>query len=498
MNYIHILNRVKGNFSHNDKMRTFLAFINSIKTQGSISEDEKKLVDDLVDSLFLTPTYSIRLAKIINHLALNFMDYFSLNKLEYLFDVLISKKAMINFNHIGKDSDTTGSSIFHLLYLVEKNKDLDEENRGELFKDALTWISQTSDINTLFYSYKKIPLINYFLNHRSDYFHSLIFHISTHHEQYHLDLMRCNNLYYRDLFFYTNSNNEEVITLRQKIIQAWSKKDFEQTFFYDLISKDIGNNAEIVLYYNDEKTVQLAVDCHPDVFLEKSFDPLVILQNNYLSLKTKLSLLDKLASRTIPVKITTLYAGLYSKDKTKILQKQLIDFCMTNLNMTLENKKGTNLFHIIHANQDLTYIKQYIKKHHIKPSINNLGRSSLHYLALDIYDGSIEANVIEKMNYFLDSGVNIDWQTHKGNTALLCALAIDCPQYYIKALIEKGASLLIQNKYGKTPYDYFLKYKKFYELDDDNNFVIYVEKQYLEQLTQNSTQDTNIQKRIKI
>jgi hypothetical protein len=500
MSYAKIINKVKSTLSDNDKIRALIAFFNT--SENPINQDEKEIINYIVDSLFLTNKYSLKLGKIINSLSYrtNSDNY---KKVKYFLTTLIDKKACINFNQIDKSSFSTGANIFILLnYIAEFNSSkLLNESMIEIFKKCLSWINETSDINNLYYGHKKTPLINYFIMRENIfYFAPLIFHITTEYEKYNLDLMKRSNEFHRDLFFYQKDDEEQLIELRRKIILAWSEKDFKQKFQYSLKTKGKGDNAELILYYCDEKTILMAIENRPDIFKEKNFDPLVILENENISLSNKIFLLDKLADRKIPVMTTTVYYGLLALDSAKNKQKQLLDFCFSHLNVNLskENKAGENIFYSISPDHDLTYFKKYIKKNKITIKPNHLGYYPLHYLNLDIYDTSKEENVLEKLNFLIDSGNDINYQNKKGNTVLSLALCINNPQYFIQALIKKNADLTLKNKYGKSSYDYFLKYKAHFKLDSDNNFVIYVEKLYLEQLLNHSMQDKQINTKIKV
>jgi hypothetical protein len=88
-------------------------------------------------------------------------------------------------------------------------------------------------------------------------------------------------------------------------------------------------------------------------------------------------------------------------------------------------------------------------------------------------------------------------KTKKQNNALHLAIKSNNELGVINHLIKKGVSLVDKNVFGKSAYDYFVKYKGINGIDDDDSEAVEIEKNYLDQLLEKSLQDSKIDKKIK-
>jgi hypothetical protein len=500
MSYGQIVNQFKEQLSDNDKIKTLIAFLKTSFPKSKITSEEKELIEYIVKTTFKENKYAKRISKIIHHTWYQYKTLGELKeeKIQLLLDLLAKHKCCIDFNHKAPKNRTTASIILDFFIYFEKNKKRTQNKKVAHLKKILKWFSNYHNLMDLKYG-NNTSVVNLFFFNSLEYCLPFIFHLFKDAKKYNIDLNETYNYFFRELFF-LDSEIKGVRKLKENIILNLTQLDIDKVFCFSLKNKDRYNILDLICYYSDEKLINFALEKRSDLFLNSKINPIMILENSKLSLSTKLFLMNKLVNKMTMVRVVSLFLSLSfydSSDKT-LSEKKYINQILKKYNIIHETKLNNNIYQSIFVNSDLKLIEAYLLKYPTTMKANFYGYYPIHTFIAELNNEANKEKVIEKLNFFIKKGADLNVKNKKGNTALMMAFLLNRPQYSIKLLLENNANLHVKNNYNKSAYDYFLKYKKRYNLRDEHEFVMYMEKKYLEQLTQSNYQDEQIKKRVKL
>lgn len=483
MHYIKVLNKFKNSLSNNDKIRIFIDYLeNSIINRAKPNADEKEFLNHVCQTIFTQKKYQTRLAKILSYVFQTCHHNNRESKYAYLIKCFIDNEVKIDFNHQFKDkSASVATAIFYIanqVFAKQKNKLL-------LFQDLFKLISQQKNIDTLYYYSLKerLPFLAYFFDVSISDYCEFICHIALNHKKYNFEL--------KDSFFIKSiigCASDEFEQYKIKILTQLplhyiteSKKDAYSDGPYGFTY----NALDAIFCFCDEKTIQSLFELKPNLFNGQSVDPLIILENIKLSLNYKLKLLEKFNIKKISLNSIYL-APLNEEKKTQEKVEDFINHCVDNFEVYTEVSQFENLNHLLcYYRQDANpyVLRNIILRQQLPHVANKYGYYPIHLLAsysTCYFNPPKLDEIINILKELKKQNVNLNSTTKKGNNALHIALRLQKPPLFIKELLLSGVEVATPNQFGKTAYDYFLKYRYSDKEILKNLFQTYYEKQKFE------------------
>jgi hypothetical protein len=477
MNVLKIINNHFDSLTRNEKLSLLIDVARATLAKKRKEEHSlifSKVLEESMKNIFP----SERLSKVLLSLLMycqNTNDSFKL----YLIDTLLKIKPNINFNYYSpKYNLILGLVLFETI----RKTQLKEAKKLDYYKKLLKWISKKEKIENLFFidnrdNTFKLEFIAFFVfsfdNH--DY-SSLIYHMAIHHQKYNINLINNHNCFFR-ILFWNYSNNKKVIALRKKIIKNLPDKLLKEQFIYSLKNKEPSTLLDCLILFSEPSNLNYLLENKKHLITEEEsiFNLIVNFKLNFEEKKAFL-LRYKNIIKMLPLTII-IEAIKRMSQQTEENCLDFFNFCQNNFTITYELKKN-NTFHHLYCStnyvsyHNLDFIEKMLSTLNLdlthKP--NQLGQYPLHNLINydSIEKENIEISIQKVIKKLKQNHVDFNCQTTKGNTPLHIAIKAKRSSFIIKELILCGSSLLIKNKYDKTPYDYIKKYPYYSELE---NFV---------------------------
>lgn len=491
MHYIKVLNKFQSSLSVNDKIKIFIDILNSQSLRSSKSTQltalEKKFVETIFKTVFNQKKYQLRLAKILNNSFSAFNQASRENKYFFLLQMLMKHNVKVNFNHYAKKPNVIATTLFHIINKTNHSN----KTKLDLYKKLFSYISKQVNVSELYYyknsSSEKIPFLNYFLNHNGSY-NEFIYYICLNHKSFGFEIK--DSLFLKSIITHNKENFEDfkvelINSLPIDYIKNSSPKAYQEGG-WNYCAK------ELILYYCKEKTIKKLLEKNPKIFdidenslVNNQISSAVILENYYLTLNFKLTLLEKFSIKRLPV--ISIYLAILNEEKMNIEKaNNFINYCLNHFETFKENNQFENLNHLLccfRQWQNPLILKNIILKEKLPHIMNKYGYYPIHFLAsyaiCEFNPPKID-DIIQLLKDFKNENVDLNTLTKKGNNALHIALRLQKPALFIKELLLSGVSVSHMNKYGKTPYEYFKNYRFGDKEKLKSLFQTYYEKEKLE------------------